>query len=67
MVTLVAGIVTWYVCGLVDGSNITSFAVKLMELMVCLIIPNVIFLLTFSWTKEFRYLRNIVMQVIKKA
>lgn len=64
VVTLVAGIVTWYVCGLVDGSNITSFAVKLM---VCLIIPNVIFLLTFSWTKEFRYLRNIVMQVIKKA
>lgn len=64
VVTLIAGSVTWYVIGLVDGSTITSFAVKLM---ICLIIPNLIFLLTFSWTKEFRYLLNIVMQVIKKA
>lgn len=64
LVTLVAGFVTWYACGLVGGVTITSFVVKLL---ICLLIPNVIFLLIFSWTKEFKYLSNIVMRVIKKA
>lgn len=72
VVTLGAGWVTWYVVSLVDGllvslgtdSAIISFVGKLV---ICLIIPNVIFWFTFSYTKEFRYLRNIVRQVSERA
>lgn len=64
VVTLAAGMVTWYANELVHGATITSFAFRLM---ICLIIPNVIFLLIFSWTKEFKYLSTIVTQVIRKA
>lgn len=34
--------------------------------ILCLIIPNVIFLIAFRKHKEFKYLRDIVRQIVNK-
>ena len=64
VVTLVVGIVTWYISGIVHGTRLIDFAVKMM---ICLIVPNGIFLLIFNRSRELKYLQSIVRQFTKIA
>ncbi len=51
------GFLTWYCCSLIGGASVRSFAIKCV---ICLIVPNSLFLLVFYRTKEFEYLKNLI-------
>lgn len=51
------GIITWYVCSLFPSTNITGFIAKIL---ICAIVPNILFVIIFFRTKEFQYLFKIL-------
>ena len=57
ILTFAAGGLTWYCCSLIPGVGILQLAAKLV---ICLIVPNALYLLIFFRTKEFRYLKDAV-------
>ena len=52
-----AGAITWYSCSLIRGNGFLQFASKLV---ICLIVPNALFLLIFFRSKNFRDLMEVV-------
>ncbi len=54
---------TYYVCGLVGGTGILTFILKLG---VCVVLPNAIILLLSFKTPEFRWLTVKIKQIFKK-
>lgn len=52
-----AGLFSWYLCALVPGYSVLSFAAKCG---ICLIFPNLLLFLAFCRTKEFRYLKGFI-------
>lgn len=61
LLTIVTSLITYYVCSFVrDG--IGGF---LLKIIFCVFVPNVLLLLVFGWTKEFREIFNIVIGFIK--
>jgi O-antigen/teichoic acid export membrane protein len=59
--TVAAGFITWIICELVTGTAFTVFALKFL---ICLLVPNLIFLICFYRTMEFQYLRSILNTII---
>lgn len=60
--TAAAGLLTWFCCSLVPGSTIFSLILKLL---ICILIPNSLYLLLFHRTEEYLYLKNMVLGVFK--
>ena len=60
-IMIIAAIPTNLLCNLLPGSGLTAFILKLF---ICLIIPNIIFLLVFYKTKEYKYLFSMVKNYI---
>lgn len=55
--------ITYYLCSLIKMQNVyVGFGIKCM---MCLLIPNAIFLCCFHKTEEFQYLWNMVMNFTK--
>ena len=52
-VLILAGTITWFLISLLSGQQIRDFLVKMM---ICVIVPNLVFLMAFFKTKEFHYL-----------
>lgn len=63
LMTVIAAGITKVCCLPLAHYSIGNFIVKMI---ICLIIPNVIFLAYYFKTKEFSYIRNIVTQIFKK-
>jgi len=57
ILTFAVGFLTWYCCFLIGGFSFKEFAAKCV---VCLVLPNTLFLLIFYKTKEFQYLRDFM-------
>jgi len=57
VLTAAVGFLTWYACSFVPGSGLSAFAVKCV---ICLIVPNVLYLAIFWSTQEFQYLKSFV-------
>jgi O-antigen/teichoic acid export membrane protein len=57
VLTVAAGILTWYCCSLISGPALESFTVKCG---ICLILPNLLFFLVFGRAKEFQYLKKFL-------
>jgi Membrane protein involved in the export of O-antigen and teichoic acid len=51
------GFLTWYCCSLTDGLSAAGFALKCA---ICLILPNLLFLLVFYRSEEFQYLKGYI-------
>ncbi len=62
-VTLVAGWLTHCLCQLVSGGLVTQM---LWYLIICLVVPNVIFLICYVRTKEFQFLFGKLQQLLSK-
>lgn len=62
VVTLMATVISFYLCGLFDASII--FVNLLLRVMVCIIVPNMIFLLAFRGSKSFKY---IIISILKRV
>lgn len=59
---MVAGML--WLCGLLSAFNINiRFIIKVL---MCGIIPNIVYLLVFGKTKEFTYLKNIIISRVRK-
>lgn len=53
---IVAGVITYIVASVFNGTGFIVFCVKLI---ICIIIPNIIFVICFWRTEEFEYFKNI--------
>ncbi|NLM05233.1 MAG: oligosaccharide flippase family protein [Clostridiales bacterium] len=63
-ITIISGVITTYICSNITGNDILSL---IYRLVICLLIPNGIYLIVFFKTYEFKYiLANIIMPIIKK-
>ena len=61
-VVVVAGLMTWYVCGLVSLNGITGFLVRGC---LCVVLPSIVLTLCFFRTAEFRVLADTLADVIR--
>lgn len=62
-ITLAAGIITEYLSLMIQGNIYISFIVKVL---ICLIVPNIIFLIVCIRMKEFEYFKILLLKLIKK-
>jgi O-antigen/teichoic acid export membrane protein len=63
LVTIITGILTMSVTNIFSNVNFTTFIIKLL---ICMVIPNVIVILLFHRTYEFKYLYNIICKFLLK-
>ncbi len=61
LVTLVISIITYYICSFVEGTKITDFILKLL---ICIMIPNMMYYLVYFKTKIFKESTSIVKRII---
>lgn len=68
LVTVLAGIATWWLCSLLPGTGLLNFIAKIG---LCAIVPNLFYLTVYARTPEFHYyrtlLRGIVGRFLKRA
>jgi O-antigen/teichoic acid export membrane protein len=57
ILTFAVGFLTWYCCSLIGGTSFKEFAA---QCVICLVLPNILYLAIFYRTKEFEYLKNFV-------
>ena len=53
---------TYYLCSFID----ISFMGLLLKALICLIVPNLIFIICFGRTKSFKELMKILMSILPK-
>lgn len=63
LLTAAAGYFTWYLCTWIPGEGIAVF---LKRMMVCAVVPNVIFYIVFRNTSEFVFFQNFLRSRIKR-
>lgn len=63
-VFLVAGVLTWWVCGLIPLEGIPGFIVRGC---ICVAIPGILFVLCFFRTEEFRFLLSTVKALLHRT
>lgn len=63
VVTLVSGVVTFLLCSLVELEGILEIIVRCL---ICVIVPNIIFIITYCKTSEFLQLKNKVLNILKQ-
>ena len=63
IVTIVACLITYGVIGLVKGNGIIDFCIKTI---ICIILPNILFLIISFKTKEFKLMLETIRKIIKK-
>lgn len=63
LITLVTGYLTGAVIAQIDGSG---FAALAAIFAVCLVVPNLVFLLLFHRTQEFRYFKGVLVGVVRR-
>lgn len=59
---IIAGIATYYICTLITLSHIAAIAVKLV---ICIVLPNIIFILLNIRNKDFKLSIQFLTKVIK--
>lgn len=63
IILVATGTVCFLVCKMLHFSLVINIILKII---LCSIIPNVVFLLCFAWTPEFQYLLSFVKRVMAK-
>lgn len=64
LVTILSGTVCFFICDMwLKESSYINFALRIL---VVVIIPNLIFSIVYMRTKEFEYLKNTIIKVIKR-
>ncbi|SCH19907.1 lipopolysaccharide biosynthesis protein [Romboutsia sp. 1001713B170207_170306_H8] len=61
--TIIAGIVTTNICNLIDIAN--DFMSLVVKGIVCVSIPNIIYLIIFYRSSEFKYILSIILKIAK--
>lgn len=63
VVTGVSTIITYYICSFI---NVNSFIGIISRLLICIIVPNIIFIIVYCRSKEFNYLFKIIKCILNK-
>lgn len=63
IITSVACVITYGICGLVSGNGVAEFFVKIM---ICVILPNVIFFVCTFRMKEFSEMVKIAQEILRR-
>lgn len=63
IIVAAAGTATWFACYYLPDTGIGFFIVKAL---ICIALPNVIFLIAFFKTKEFGWLKNKALSLFKR-
>ena len=64
LVTVIAGAVAWYACGLLPEGGILLFALKAV---LCAVSANAVFLLAYHATDEMRYFVDLARRLLRKS
>ena len=63
LVVIIAAFATYYICTMF---NLTGFACLLVRGIICIIVPNIIFVGAYIWRPEFRQLVNLAKSTLKR-
>lgn len=63
IITFLTGVLCWFLCSCVSGDKMGSF---ILQFVICVVVPNVVFIVVFFRTKEFTYYWNLVRKIRKK-
>ena len=63
IITILVGSLTTYICSLISFNGFISLIVKGV---ICMVIPNIIYLIIFYRTKELQQILNIFINIFKK-
>lgn len=63
LITLATGYLTGVILAQIDGAG---FAALAASFAVCLVVPNLVFLVLFHRTQEFRYFKTILVGVLRR-
>lgn len=63
LATLGAGAVTFYLCSLTAGNGLAAF---FLQILICAIVPNLLFLLLSFRTKEFALFLKLLKRIVKR-
>lgn len=63
VVVLFAGTVTNYACSLAGGEGFTAFAA---DFLICVTVPNLLFLLVYHRTREFRFICRKIAELLHR-
>lgn len=61
IVTIISASITTLLCGFINGYSIKTF---ILRLLICAFIPNMLFLLCYMNTREFKILYDILLNMI---
>jgi len=67
IIMIISGIITWNICKIFSSNSILKFIYKVL---VCITVPNILFLLIFWRTEEFQYILKILLnkyRLLKKT
>ena len=62
IITFIIGAITYLICTIFSASIIGL----VIRLIVCMIFPNVIYIIIYHKSEQFIYLRNLIIKIIKR-
>ena len=62
LVTAIVGCITFFICSSVGENGVLSLA---MRLLICIIIPNILYILIYHRTAQFREAKNFTKKIFK--
>ncbi|MDO4963773.1 MAG: polysaccharide biosynthesis C-terminal domain-containing protein, partial [bacterium] len=62
-VTVILGVITYFICSMVCFNVYISFLIKLI---ICIIVPNLLLILIFYRTDEFKYYFDLIKKILSK-
>lgn len=63
ILTIIVGFITAILCNLISVSGIQGFIIKVI---ICVVVINGIFLIVLHRTEEFKYFKNLIIELIRK-
>ena len=56
----------YWLCRIIDLTTLSVIVKFIIQMGICLIIPNVLIIIIFRKTDEFQYAKNLVKKIVKK-
>jgi len=62
-ILFVSGSITWLLCNLINGDTMGVFIIKIL---ICIVVPNLIFLIAFYKSAELKHIFTIARSILKR-
>ena len=61
--TIIIGVITYFVCGFINGDTIISLIAKVF---ICGILPNIVYILIYHKTDEYQNMKRRILNIVSK-